>query len=204
MNVRRVSPDKGLMVAFFATFTVFTVHAADGLVAPAPETLWPQWQARITVLTATTSPLAASWADMGSAPRGLQGGALLGDYYFSNTAWLSGFRASGGLLSGGLGGLPLASGTAGPRLGVSLVGSNGPAYQPGAEGPATVPYLGLGFTGPAWRTGLAITADLGLVAERPAAAGGLGRAMFGNQGMDRSLREMRVSPVMQLGMRYTF
>ena len=144
------------------------------------------------------------WLDSGNAPRGLLGGALLGDYYFTRTPSLGGFRASGGLLSGGLGGLPLISGTAGPRLGLSLVGSIGPAYQPGAEGPTTVPYLGLGFTGATWVSGLAITADFGLVAERPAAPAAAGRAMFGTQGMDRSVRELRLAPVMQLGMRYTF
>lgn len=196
MNVRRVSLSMALVAAAFAA------HAADGLVAPAAEALWPQWQARITVSTATATPLSA-WLNSGNAPRGLQGGALLGDYYFTS-ALLGGFRASGGLLSGSVGGLPLASGTAGPRLGLSLTGSNGPAYQPGADGPNTVPYLGLGFTGAAWRSGLSITADVGLVAERATAAAGLGRAVFGTQGFERSLQEMRLSPVMQLGMRYTF
>jgi hypothetical protein len=51
---------------------------------------------------------------------------------------------------------------------------------------------------------LSITADLGWVAERPGAAGQVGRALFGNQGMDSALRDLRVSPVLQLGMRYTF
>ena len=66
-----------------------------------------------------------------------------------------------------------------------------------------MPYLGLGFTGAAWRS-VAITADLGLVAERPSNAGGLGRAVFGNQGMDSALRDLRLSPVLQLGVRYQF
>lgn len=202
MNVRKGWPGMGLVVI---ASTAFAAHAADGLVAPAVETLWPQWQVRITVLTGSTSALSTSWLDSGSGHRGLQGGALLGDYYFTNTASLGGFRASGGLLSGTLGGLPLVSGNAGPRLGLSLVGSsNSAAYQPGADGPATVPYLGLGFTGAVWRSGLAITADVGLVAERATAAAGLGRAIFGTQGFERSLQEMRVSPVLQLGMRYTF
>ena len=69
MNIRKVS----LGMAWVAA--AFTAHAADGLVAPAAETLWPQWQARITVLTATAPPLAGSWLDSGNAPRGLQGGA---------------------------------------------------------------------------------------------------------------------------------
>jgi hypothetical protein len=32
----------------------------------------------------------------------------------------------------------------------------------------------------------------------------MARALFGNQGSDYSLREMRLSPVLQLGLRYTF
>ncbi len=191
MTRRRVSISKGAMFATIAALAAFTTHAADGLVAPRADTLWPQWQVRISVLTPTPSMLTTPGADRGSAAKGLQGGALLGDYYFNNTASLGGFRASGGLLTGGLGGQ-------------SLVGTGSPAYPPGADSPVTVPYLGLGFTGAAWRTGLAVTADFGLIAERATAAVGLGRAVFGNEGVDRSLREMRLSPVMQLGMRYTF
>jgi hypothetical protein len=62
----------------------------------------------------------------------------------------------------------------------------------------------LGFSGAAGLVGLSLNADLGLVAGRPEAAAGLGRALFGNQGMERSLRELRLAPVMQLGVRYSF
>jgi hypothetical protein len=87
---------------------------------------------------------------------------------------------------------------------VALTAGNAPAWQPGADTPATVPYLGLGFSSALWHSALSITADFGLVAERASAASDLGRALFGNQGMERSSREMRLAPVMQLGMRYTF
>ena len=47
MNIRKVWLGMGLAAL------ACTTQAANGLVAPAAETLWPQWQARITVLTAT-------------------------------------------------------------------------------------------------------------------------------------------------------
>jgi hypothetical protein len=179
-------------------------RAGDGLVAPSPETLWPRWQARIAVQAASVSPLAmSSLYDSGAAQRGVQGGALFGDYYFARPAFGS-FRASGGLVSGALGGLPLASALAGPLLGLSLSGTTPAQVAVSLDSPGTLPYVGLGFTGEPWHNGLAITADLGLVAERLSAAAGVGRALFGSQGMDNALREMRLSPVLQLGLRYSF
>ena len=187
MNVRKVCLSFSLLTATTAAI------AANGLAVPAAETLWPQWQARITVMTAGASTLSGAWFDSGASPRGVQGGAVFGDYIFASPSFGS-FRASGGLMSGSLGGLPLLNANAGTRLGVSLTSNSVPAYVPGGEG----------FTGATALAGLAITADLGVIAERPSAATGLGRAIFGAQGMERSLREMRLGPVMQLGVRYTF
>ena len=198
MNVRRWS--LGLSLACVAS----TACAAQGLVFPAAETLWPQWQARVTLMTAGGGALElAPLSDSGAAPRGLSGMALMGDYIFAQPAFGQ-FRASGGLVSGALGGLPLVSASAGQRLGVSVQRSAALNWTPGSAAPTTVPYFGLGFSGAAGLAGLSLTADVGLVAEHPEAAAGLGRALFGNQAMERSLREPRLSPVMQLGVRYTF
>lgn len=184
--------------------TVCVAGAAQGLSSPAADMLWPQWQARITLMTSGASTLAlAPLAESGTAPRGLRGGALLGDYVFARPAFGS-FRASGGLMSGHLGGLPLATALSGGRFDVSVQRSPASAWLPGTETPATVPYFGFGFSGGAGLAGLSVSADVGLVAERPEAAIGLGRALFGNQGMERSLRDLRLAPVMQLGVRYTF
>lgn len=172
--------------------------AGDGLVAPAVETLWPQWHARIAVQTAAVSPLSYSqWLDGASTARSLQGGAVLGDYYFATPTFGS-FRASGGLMVGSTGGVPLLAASAGPRLGLSVQSAG--AAAPGAtDGMGTVPYLGVGFSGALWRNTLAVTADVGMVA-----GGSLGKALFGNQGMERSLRELRLAPVLQVGVRYVF
>jgi len=198
MNMRKRVLSLGLIG------TVSVAGAAQGLSQPAADMLWPQWQARVTLMTSGASTLAtAPLAEGRAAPRGLSVGALLGDYVFARPAFGS-FRASGGLMSGHLGGLPLATTLAGGRFDVSVQRSTTSAGQPGTEAPAALPYFGVGFSGAAGLVGLSLTADVGLVAERPEAAVGLGRALFGNQGMERSLRELRLAPVMQLGVRYTF
>lgn len=177
------------------------VQADSGLVAPSAEQLWPQWQARVTLQAGSLSPLAAAqWLDAGlPQQRGVQGGAVFGDYVFARPSFGS-FRASGGLLMGAQGGLPLGSFNAGSRIGLAL--TSGAAGATGTSDSTTLPYLGLGYSGAPWRGALAITADVGMVAERP--GGGLGRALFGNQGFDGTLREIRLSPLLQLGVRYTF
>lgn len=174
--------------------------ASEGLVARAPETLWPQWQARISVQTTAISPLSLSnLLDSGAPQRVWQGGSVFGDYYFAAPAYGS-FRASGGLMTGLQGGAPLLSTNAGPRLGLAVQGG-GNAATPLTDNPGTVPYLGLGFTGGVWSQALSVSADVGLVAERP---GAVGRAVFGNQGFEAALREMRLAPVLQLAVRYSF
>ena len=181
----------------------FAALAGGGLVAPPADTLWPQWQARIAVQTAAVSPLGLSrLLEEGQRQRGWQGGALLGDYYFAQPFFGS-FRASGGLMFGSTGGAPLLSAPLGSRLGLTLQ-STGNLAAPGAEAPGTLPYLGLGFTSAAWWRSLSLTADLGWVAEHPSAVADVGRALFGTQGKENAWRELRLSPVLQLGLRYTF
>ena len=172
--------------------------------------MWPQWQTRLALHTgAAATPALTTLFDAASAQRGVQGAALLGDYYFSPAA-LGGFRASGGLMVGLQGGAPLLDGALAPRsnLGLGLnINSGSGLYANPAEASNTATYLGLGYTRLAWHSGLSLTADFGFAAERLVAAAGLGRALFGNQGSngyESALREMRLSPVLQLGLRYTF
>jgi hypothetical protein len=180
-------------------------RAADGLQAPATAALWPQWQARLSLQSTSLSPLSMNRLLEASAlQRGVQGAALLGDYYFA-TPEFGRFRASGGVMLGAQGGAPLMGSAAESRWGLA-VGSgsfqslgNASEYQAGAA-----PYLGLGFTSSGWHDSLAVTADVGVMSDRPSAMTGLAKVLFGTQGSDYSLREMRLSPVLQLGLRYTF
>ena len=207
---------KGVITALAASISI-ACQAGQGLTAPRPDVWWPQWQARLSLQTA---PLASAllYSDRStqaglSTQRGVQGGALLGDYYFARPL-MGQLRASGGLMFGPLGGAPhgfastqlAVPGSALPnRLGLSLLGAATPASKwTASESTETVPYVGLGYSGSWWRDSLSLTADLGMVSERPTAAGNVGRAVFGNQGMNQALRDLRLSPVLQLGMRYAF
>jgi hypothetical protein len=189
--------------------------ADDGLQAPAAVAAWPQWQARVTLNSAvsppvtsgfSTAPLQARLGDANAQQRWLQSASLLGDYTFA-TPWFGSFRASGGVLLGSAGPASMSSNWGAPGAGLSLSQSsmaNAPANAAGQDTPNPATYLGLGFSGAAWRSSLAFSADLGLLAERPSGALSVGRALLGNQGAQNALRELRLSPLLQVGVRYRF
>ncbi len=179
--------------------------ANQGLMAGAGEWLWPQFQARITVQTAAIVPVTLSrlFEPGAMATRGVQGGSLLGDYVFA-TPGFGNFRATSGVMLGGPGGAPVLNATPLSRLGVTVLDGGATGYGAAAEGLSTLPYLGLGYSSASlWRS-VSVSADFGLVAGRPAGLSGLGRAMLGNQGMDAAMRDLRLGPVLQLGVRYSF
>lgn len=177
--------------------------ANQGLVAASGEWLWPQLQARVTLQTASLTPLAlARMADPTAAvARGVQGGALLGDFVFATPSF-GNFRATSGVMLGNAAGAPVLSAAPSARLAVTVL-DNGANYGT-SEALATLPYLGLGYSSPALWRGLSLNADLGLVAGRPSGLAGVGRAIFGNQPMDSAVRDLRLAPVLQLGVRYSF
>ncbi|MEO5732281.1 MAG: hypothetical protein ABIQ87_01155, partial [Rubrivivax sp.] len=125
------------------------------------------------------------------------------------------FRASGGLLLGAPGlssaGLSAGSAVRGSGLALSPGGQAGslfdataaPTGRSEADGLAASPYLGLGYSGPIWHSGFSLTADLGVVAERVDGSG-RARGVFGSQSLDGAVRELRFSPVLQVGVRYAF
>lgn len=150
--------------------------AANGLATPDDRVVWPQWQARMTINAVQLAPVSLIERSAVSSS------AVMGDYYFDAPglrlpASMGGVRATGGLMTG---------------LRAPLTGA--PAD--------TVPYLGVGYTGLALKGGWGVTADLGLALD--GLPGRSGHAPFGNQGFDGALRELRLSPVLQLGVRYAF
>lgn len=184
-----------------------TAVAGSGLTVPQSLDVWPQWQARISIGTATLAPVRlTAWGDGGSAARqALQSGAVLSDFYLDAPGLrlpssMGGLRATGGLMIGprglAIGGAPTALRSG--RFGLTVQNGSAPLASDNTND--AVPYLGVGYTGLALKGGWGVTADLGLVAERPGAA----RALFGTSGLESTLREMRISPVLQLGVSYAF
>lgn len=164
----------------------------------------PRLQARVGVNTSTAP------SDGSSASWHQQAGVLLGDYYFSRARLgqgqvSSGFRATSGLM---LGQRSLALGTpalAGPQgMAVTQLRqprSALPAIESASEPWAAVPYIGIGWSGVSVRGGWGVSADLG-VSGRSGSNGGL--RVNGNQSLDDLLRELRISPMVQVGVSYAF
>jgi hypothetical protein len=172
-----------------------TLAAAQGLtLAPADA---PRLQTRIGLQTNLPSD--------GSAMTPATG-VMLGDYYFSRTRLggsdvSGGFRATSGVL---LGARSMMLGTPGGGQGLSLarVGSSRLTAASLSDGQADpTPYFGLGWSGLSARRGWGLSADLGFAA-RPSSAGGL--RVSGAQGLDELLRELRLTPVLHLGVSYAF
>lgn len=153
------------------------VSAGDGL--SVPEGAWTRWQARLTVLAAEPHPTRA----------------LLGEYRLGPplragiATWQGGLRATGGVVLG-----RAAAAVAAPDAVHGLADQDD----------SMRPYLGLGYSGGSERSGWSVNADFGLVAEQPRGIAGLGRAVLGRRSLDDAVREIRLSPLLQLGVRYSF
>jgi hypothetical protein len=151
---------------------------------PNIDVLWPRLQARVSLGT----PMPAWRNEWGVAnSQGLKPSRLtvMGDYYFSRTirpdGAAGGFRATSGLVVG-------------PRAPAAL----GPAET------ATVPYVGVGYSGLGGRSGWSFNADFGLTALSPGNGLRVGRVLSGSQGLDDLVRDLRLTPTLQLGATYSF
>jgi hypothetical protein len=196
-----------LTVSLTLGLASWSASAASGLLPPASDTLWPSLQARIAVQTTPSSALSLTGLSSPRTPGGVQGAAVFGDYYFARPSF-GGFRATSGLLVGAQGGMPQLSADAGTRLGLAVSNAAVPwlSQQAGSDGLAALPYLGVGFSSQAAGAGTggwSLSADLGLVAEGVGAVGSLRRAL-GVQGVENTRRELRLSPLLQVGWRYSF
>ena len=67
-----------------------------------------------------------------------------------------------------------------------------------------VPYVGVGYSDLSTRSGWGFRADLGLMALQPQSAVKLGSTLSGAQGVDTWLNSMQLSPVLQIGVSYSF
>jgi len=173
-----------------------------GLTLGDPGHFGPRLQARVGI-NSSQSP------DGSNPAWQQQGGVVLGDYYFSRARFGSGdvsggFRATSGLL---LGQRSLALGTpalaGGQSFTLTMLRQQRWATAVGeslSEPWSAVPYVGIGWSGMSIRGGWGLTADLGFAA-RPL-NGGL---RVGNtMALDDLLRELRLTPVLHVGVSYAF
>jgi hypothetical protein len=193
---------------WIATVSLLAAPAAwaqgQGLTFDEQARFGPRWQARLGVNTST------ALIEGGSASWQQQAGVLLGDYYFSRARLgqgqvSSGFRATSGMLLGQRSlalGTPAMSSPQGMAV-TQLRQPRGalPGIESASEPWAAVPYIGIGWSGVSVRGGWGVSADLGL-AGRSGSNGGL--RVNGNQSLDDLLRELRISPMVQVGVSYAF
>jgi hypothetical protein len=190
--------------------------AGEGLSADADQVPWARFQGRIAY--SATAPLLRGSAATGDGTGLRIGGlSLMGDVYFDATrtsrSGSGGFRATSGLLVGARSGLWGSSATA-PATGLLAVDRRlfGPSAAslgyatelPGEIGNSTLPYIGIGYSSLSARSGWSFSADLGLVSLSPGNAVRLGRVFGGGQTLDDVVRDMRLTPVVQLGVSYSF
>lgn len=141
---------------------------------------------------------------------------ILGDYYFGRPASttqgsLSGFRATSGLLLGPRPGTwagsvgSVVSDTSSVSVERRHFGLLPPLLDATArETGRAVPYVGIGYSNVFDKGRWGVSADLGLMALRSSTSGvRLGRA-YETHAADDSLRELRLAPMLQLGVSYSF
>lgn len=151
-----------------------------------------------------------------SALRRPIGGAFTGDYFFfadplDAAAPRSGFRASSALLlrPSGMSTTELAlSSRAAAGFGgtTRMLASTVPGWPADPQGDtiSALPYVGLGYSALWPKSGWGFWADVGMVVQSPGSALGAGRVIGGSQGVDELMRELRLAPLLQLGVNYSF
>jgi hypothetical protein len=80
----------------------------------------------------------------------------------------------------------------------------GYATDPANDSNGTLPYIGVGYSSLAARSGWSFSADLGVVSQSPGNVVRFGRVFGGSQSLDDVIRDMRLAPVVQLGVSYSF
>jgi hypothetical protein len=176
---------------------------------------WPRVAVRLGLglgaPAAEHAPGSASLLDAG--PLGSAGQItslnVLGDVYFPAS---SRFRATGGVLLGARARPWSSSGLLAAQPGTALViGHRGSTYgaddaynTEGADAGGTVPYLGVGYSDAPSGGGWGFSADVGVLALAPRSAVRLGRVLSGQQTFDDMVRELRLTPSVQVGVSYSF
>ena len=202
---------KWIFAALVSLSAALPAGAAEGsgLLPNPDQSPWAQrWQGRLSLSVQSPSLRTG----LGGDASGLQitGLSLMGDYYFARALPLlasdGGFRATSGLILGGRpptwGARPQFGGLSVERRSAAT-GLTAGAIDTTADS-ATKPYVGLGYSGLSAKRSWSFSADLGLVALAAGNAVKLGRVFNGGPALDDVVRDMRVAPVVQLGVSYSF
>jgi hypothetical protein len=142
-------------------------------------------------------------SEPGTAPRAL----LFGDYYLTGPGFGQGDIAGGLRLTSGLaiGPRRATQGLPPVRLGDGLRGSNSLRLGPDTDSSrVALPYLGLGYTSLSARDGWGFSADIGLGGLPPGERLRLGRSGPTAAQVENVLNDLRLTPVLQLGVSYAF
>jgi hypothetical protein len=185
------------------TLAALSAWGQDGLRMREDSADWPRWQARVSLATTLAR------ADLSLAPQ-MQSAQVLGDYYFAGPGFGAGrvgggFRATSGVLLGSRS-ASLSTPAMASRQGSSFtLSSRGLAGAANAESDNhAMPYLGVGYTGVALRGGWGFSADVGIVGVSSGDGLNVGRSAAASQSLDDALRDLRLTPVLQLGVSYSF
>lgn len=193
------------VAAVTALGTAGTAWAVEGNGLLTNDSAWPRWQARLSILT--TPPLLRH--DSWRADYGVNGAAFLGDYYFTRSmprlGNTGGFRATSGVLLGARSAHLLSAGQGGRTLNVQRRNDDlRTALLDDSQETVVAPYVGVGFTALYGKSRWGFSADFGLVGRQSGSAVKLGVSVSGQQNLDDAVRELRLSPLMQLGVSYSF
>jgi hypothetical protein len=189
---------------FAATVALSPVAAQPGQglsLRPDADPWTSRLQGRLSLSTSTPSWLSDA------EPASLRGVSLMGDYYLTGSLFgerrSGGLRATSALLVGprwqafGAGALGLPSGSG------LVIERRLPAVTPDSEGSLAAPYVGIGYSGQSSRGGFSFSADLGIVALGSGSVR-FGRALPSSVNLDDAVRDLRLSPMLQLGVSYSF
>lgn len=167
----------------------------------------PRWQARLELTTGSPQ------LSVGGAPAvwrqslRLQGDYQLGQIRLGETSFGQ-IRLTSGVWHGPrsllLGSAPGAFRSLGPvSIGWSVSEASLRLHDVVPETASTWPYLGLGYSGALLGGALGLSADLGLAAQNPNALR-MDRLFDSSSTLDGVLRDMRLTPMLRLGMSYRF
>lgn len=181
----------------------------SGIRVDADRVEWPRWQARLQ-LNADFQPATVNHGLAGAqaAPRA-RSGAVFGDYYVARPRLgdAGGLRLTSGIVVGQRGSLfgPGSPANLEQTVAATVAHNLAPVHaggDAGTEATLTWPYLGVGYSGASLRGGWGFSADLGIAAQNPGAVR-LGRT-FNGQPLEDLVRDLRLTPVLQLGVSYRF